>query len=402
MINFFLDVLRLINNFIPLFFAIAVLAGFTILLSKSIKKHATVYYWCFSVPFILILVPFFLNMFGADIPRLNGLPVLSYFMRDYVHMGTLGFPFLVIIMYMGALSTRNRYVARLMSIRKELSIIAGFPILTHATLRVFGTFPRGWNFFFNHADYVAERPVDSMAGSIITNFVFVLGIVMLALFLVLWVTSFTSVHRRLGNQRWKKVQRWAYVLYVLLFIHSMGLQIGGMLTRQAREAKKQEAVALMAVNSNSAYGNPELRMQEKAGRTEDGKRGGKKGAHHVEGESNNNATQQKTGNSGINDNNLSHRNSESKQNERLGRTNNAQGKYQDNGKNREEGRGDKENNSGGNKENSGKDGKKRRGIDLSEIKPSRTVAGYIHILSVLIIFGSYLVLRIRKAKSARH
>lgn len=373
MINFLLDLLRLINNFVPLFFAIAILAGFAILLSKSIKKHATVYYWCFSVPFILILVPFFLNMFGADIPRLNRLPVLSYFMRDYVHMGTLGFPFLIIIMYMGALSTRNRYVARLMSIRKELSIIAGFPILTHATLRAFGTFPRGWNFFFNHADYVAERPVDSMAGSIITNFVFVLGIVMLALFLVLWVTSFTSVHRKLGNQRWKKVQRWAYVLYAMLFIHSMGLQIGGMLTRQAREANKPDTEQL-AENSKPAQNTSDFRMQNHSERA--------KG-------------------SDVKSKNFTHRNQKDNVDERPARTG-INVRNHDNGQSREEGRGNKANNAGDNKEKNGKDGKKRGGVDLSEIKPSRAVASYIHILSVLVIFVSYLILRIRKAKSVRN
>lgn len=237
MIKLLLDILLLINNVIPLFFSIAVFAFLAILLAKSIKRHARIYYTVLAVPFVLTLVPFFLNMMGMDLPRLNRLPILSYFMRDYVHMATLGFPLLIIIMYMGALDVRNPYVARLMSIRKELSIIVGFPVLTHATLRAFNTFPTGWKFFFAHDDYMAEEHVSNILGAGISSFVFVLGIVMLALFLILWITSFTAVRRRMGYRRWKRVQRWAYVLYGMLFIHSIGLQVGGLLNSKEKQNK---------------------------------------------------------------------------------------------------------------------------------------------------------------------
>lgn len=237
MIKLLLDILLLINNVIPLFFSIAVFAFLAILLAKSIKRHARIYYTVLAVPFVLTLVPFFLNMMGMDLPRLNRLPILSYFMRDYVHMATLGFPLLIIIMYMGALDVRNPYVARLMSIRKELSIIVGFPVLTHATLRAFNTFPTGWKFFFAHDDYMAEEHVSNILGAGISSFVFVLGIVMLTLFLILWITSFTAVRRRMGYRRWKRVQRWSYVLYGMLFIHSIGLQVGGLLNSKEKQNK---------------------------------------------------------------------------------------------------------------------------------------------------------------------
>lgn len=244
MIKLLLDILLLINNVIPLFFSIAVFAFLAILLAKSIKRHARIYYTVLAVPFVLTLVPFFLNMMGMDLPRLNRLPILSYFMRDYVHMATLGFPLLIIIMYMGALDVRNPYVARLMSIRKELSIIVGFPVLTHATLRAFNTFPTGWKFFFAHDDYMAEEHVSNILGAGISSFVFVLGIVMLTLFLILWITSFTAVRRRLGYRRWKRVQRWSYVLYGMLFIHSIGLQVGGLLN--SKEKQNQPRIEMVA------------------------------------------------------------------------------------------------------------------------------------------------------------
>lgn len=324
MIKFLLDVLQLINNVIPLFFSIAVFVTLVIVFAKSIRKHATVYYWILSIPFILTLVPFFLSMAGMDVPPLNHIPVLNYFMGDYAHMATLGFPLLIIIMYMGALDTRNRYVARLMSIRKELSIIVGFPVLTHATLRVFNTFPTGWKFFFAHDEYMAEEHVDSILGAGISSFVFVLGIVMLTLFIVLWVTSFTAVRRRLGQARWKLIQKWAYVLYALLFIHSMGLQIGGLLNAKPQEGSKTELLVKAAVNAGQAPRNDTDRDSQ-----------GINPANNVHREKTENDSQHK--------------------------------------------RDDRDRNS------------------LAKIEIGHNVQRYIHIASVILIFGSYLVLRLRKA-----
>lgn len=335
MIKFLLDILQLINNVVPLFFSIAVFAVLAIVLAKSIKKHAGVYYAVLSLPFILTLVPFFLNMAGMDLPRLNGIPVLGYFMRDYIHMATLGFPLLIIIMYMGALDTRNKYVARLMSIRKELSIIVGFPVLTHAILRAFNTFPKGWKFFFAHEDYMAETQVKSVLGAGISSFVFVLGIVMLALFLVLWITSFTAVRRRMGQARWKRTQKWAYVLYAMLFVHSMGLQIGGLLNPRQRGNAKTEVAARLEQPAKPGQGSPVHGGAVRPGMPEE--------RPHMSGRP-------------------------------AGKNPEMAGKPQEGGA---EGR--------------------KGGQSLADIEIDRTVKQYIHMASVVLIFGSYLYLRIRKA-----
>lgn len=346
MIKFLLDVLQLVNNVVPLFFSIAVFTALALVLAKSIKKHATVYYWVLSIPFVLTLVPFFLNMAGVDVPRLNGIPVLGYFMRDYVHMATLGFPLLIIIMYMGALDIRHRWVARLMSIRKELSIIVGFPVLTHATLRAFNTFPTGWKFFFAHDDYMAEEQVKSVLGAGISSFVFVLGIVMLALFLVLWITSFTAVRRKMGAARWKRVQRWAYVLYAMLFIHSMGLQIGGMLNpKQRGGAPKAELVAKEGVENSRRHGQspiqkPEQRPEKESNRPE------ARGNHWEQGQ-------------------------------RSGKGKPSEAPQSGKPETRE--------------------GGKEKGSSLADIEIDRDAKRCIHMASVVLIFGSYLYLRIRKA-----
>jgi hypothetical protein len=138
-------------------------------------------------------------------------------------------------MYMGALSPKNPHVKKLLGIRKELSILSGFPILTHSLIRVTNNFPNALKFFTDNEGYMANARVTNALGAGITSFSFVLGVLMLALFIPLWITSFDSVHKRLGNVRWKKLQRWSYVLYAMLFIHAIGIQAGFMLNPRERD-----------------------------------------------------------------------------------------------------------------------------------------------------------------------
>jgi DMSO/TMAO reductase YedYZ heme-binding membrane subunit len=272
MVKLFIDFIQFLYTLAPLLMALGVLTLLAVLLSKSIKKHATVYYTVFAIPFALVAIPFIGRLFGVQISIFNGIPFLGSIMRDYIHAGTLGFPLLIIIMYMGALNPKYPIVKKLFSIRKELSILSGFPILTHSLIRTTVNFPRALNYFF---DSEASGRAVSALGAGISNFSFVLGILMLALFIPLWVTSFDSAHKRMGGARWKKLQRWSYVLYAMLFIHAMGIQVGSMLNpRGGREAPPiVEVTATIAepvpteqpVRSNRR--NPELQgSAERSGR----------------------------------------------------------------------------------------------------------------------------------------
>lgn len=340
MIKFFLDTFLLAYSIIPLLFSITVYTVLAIVLAKSIKRHAKVYYWIFSIPFIIVLVPFFLRMMGLEAPSFNRFPIVSYFTRDYVHMATLGFPLLIIIMYMGALDTRNPYVARLMSIRKELSIIVGFPVLTHGVIRGFNALPTGWNFFFAHDEYMAKEQVVSMIGAGISSFVFVLGIVMLILFFILWVTSFTAIRRRMGNVLWKRVQKWAYVLYAMLFIHSIGLQIGGLLNMPPDRGQKIEQVTSQ---SERNIERKNIQQNRISGQPTD----------------------------------LKNASADNRENMKSG--DNMQG------------------------EQITKDSRPKNGRNsLADIQIDRRTKSYVHIVSVLLVFGSYLILRIRKANCLRN
>jgi DMSO/TMAO reductase YedYZ heme-binding membrane subunit len=241
MIKLLIDALQCLYTLAPLLTALGVFGVLAVLLAKSIKRHAVAYYLVFSIPFALVAIPFVGRLLGVEMFNFGRLPFLGALLRDYIHMGTLGFPLLIIIMYMGALNHRNPYVKKLLSIRKELSILSGFPILTHALIRVTNTFPPALRFFTDHGAYLENTPVSSPLGAGISNFSFVLGVLMLALFLPLWITSFDALRKRMGSRRWKALQRWSYVLYAMLFIHAMGIQVGAALN--PREGRRAPATA---------------------------------------------------------------------------------------------------------------------------------------------------------------
>ncbi|WP_163628976.1 ferric reductase-like transmembrane domain-containing protein [Paludibacter sp. 221] len=343
MIKVLIDLLGFLRTTAPLLVSLVIFTLLFILLAKSIKKHAKIYYIAFSIPFLMHAVPTILRWCGIEVEfSFTRIPILGEIIRDYIHMGAFGHPLLIIIMYMGALNIKNPYVKRLMSIRKELSIISGFPVFTHSLVRVANNFPNSLKYFTDHTEYMANPRVTSELGAGISSFSLVLGIALLALFIPLWITSFDSIHKRMGSIKWKKLQRWSYGLYAMLFIHAMGIQVGGMISRNAsstNENKKTEIVTVAEIPQ---------------GRTEQNEKSGKKQDKRVEEISDINSVQQK----------------QNKSDEVSALTSVRQ-------------------------QPAG--GGKARTKGFADFQVSRETRQIISIVSLLLIYGSYLFLRVRKA-----
>ena len=219
-----------------------------------------VYYIVLAIPLALVAIPIVVGLFGFQLSGFVTVPFLGLILRDYIHMGTFGFPLLIIIMYMGALDSKIAWVKKLLAIRKELSIISGFPVLTHSLVRIINNLPDSFKFFTDNAGYMEKTKVVSELGAGISSFSFILGVAMLVLFIPLWVTSFDSVHKRMGTVKWKKLQKWAYVLYLTLFIHAMGIQIGGMLNPREGTAPRP-ATEVTTVQNNSGEKAPQVNTE---------------------------------------------------------------------------------------------------------------------------------------------
>ncbi len=256
MIKTTIEFLEFLLSLSPFFVSLIIWTILAITLSKSIKKNAKTYYWVFGILGFAFAIPPICRVCGLDVPfSINSVPVIGKIASELSDAAYFIHPVIVIIMAMGAFNPKIKWVGRLMSIRKELSILVGFPLLAHLAKRLFNTFPSAWKYFANYEESIASPKVVSQLGSDISNAVYVLGVVMTVLFIVLWVTSFSSVRRKMGQKRWKSVQRWSYALYAMLFIHAVGIQLGGAISYNARQKANQEKVVVEQPAAKASEGH---------------------------------------------------------------------------------------------------------------------------------------------------
>lgn len=222
MAKLILDILNLLMEYIPLITSLFIILGIILLCSKSIKKHTYIYYIILSIPTLLAIVQYICQIIGNGID-LYKITIIGDIMRINIYMLPLGLPLLLIIMFTGALKPKSYLFKKLMPIRKELSILSGFPVLTHALFRVSFTFPHSFKKLF----LSPEQPLAE--GRIYAEIGYMIGILMTIIYIVLWITSFSSVRRKLARGQWKKIHKWAYVLYFLIFVHSILLNTGWIL-----------------------------------------------------------------------------------------------------------------------------------------------------------------------------
>lgn len=245
MISAVLEILNFLFYNFKFPFSLLVISILSIVLQKSIKKHANVYYWIFGVLSFIYFIPTIGSWTGLFSFSYYYIPIIGNIMTEFAYIGYLAHPMFVIIMYMGALSTKNKTVAGLMSIRKELSILVGFIILVHGLKRIMMAV---WalGYFFDHEEFMSSPRVINEIASAVLSSVFVLGIVMFVLLLVLWITSFDGVRSKMKFKKWKAVQRWSYALYAMLFIQAFGIHLSthlNELTREKMLAQNEQLIA---------------------------------------------------------------------------------------------------------------------------------------------------------------
>ena len=160
-----------------------------------------------TVPFIIVLTVLAVN-FGKLIRKQNVklyigffvLAVLSFILRyklpftEPINQGYLGFSFLYIVMFTGALKKKSKLRIKLMSIRREYSII-GFILLTPHSLK--------YLFEFFNKEIRFEW----------------FGVIPYLIMLPLFITSFMVIRKRMTQRAWVNIQRYAYIAYILIFIH---------------------------------------------------------------------------------------------------------------------------------------------------------------------------------------
>ena len=181
--------------------SLIIVALFIYFLKDSLKKYANIFYIGAAVISIAVFLLEFLPM---HLFVKNN--ILGIFAK-----GSLGTAMFVVVMYTGALPKGNKLIAPLMKIRGELSITAAILVLCH-------NFTYGMTYFRMLFTKTSLLSATQLAAAVIS-------LVLIAIMLVLTVTSFPSVRKKMQAKKWKQLQRTAYVFYGLMYVHIILINI---------------------------------------------------------------------------------------------------------------------------------------------------------------------------------
>lgn len=148
--------------------------------SKSIRLNSTIIYiFALLIAGLSILIP------TSEI-------------STFISSGTLGLSFLIIVMYTGALSKGSLLKKKLRSVRKEFVILGFIFISPHAYLYIY-------EFIFGNI------PLQ------------LFGLLAYIIMIPLFIISFNFFKSKMKISVWIRLQRWSYLVYFLIFIHSMNV-----------------------------------------------------------------------------------------------------------------------------------------------------------------------------------
>lgn len=155
-----------------------------------------------AIAFILVILSYrFPRFFRKEVVFYIGALIIStvgmVFYKEswtyYITKGIIGYGFLLVVMFVGVLPNRWTVSRNIKRYRGVFSIIGFILISPHALLRVFGLF--GSINLFGIAAYVVMVP--------------------------LTIISFKVIRREIDPKDWFTIQKAAYVVYLLLFVHLM-------------------------------------------------------------------------------------------------------------------------------------------------------------------------------------
>ncbi|WAW14569.1 ferric reductase-like transmembrane domain-containing protein [Peptostreptococcus equinus] len=170
-----------------------------------IKKYPKTSY---LISFIVALAVVYIYYTGMNktLPK----EFVKYFLNIFKR-GIFATTIFIVVMYLGCFTKHNYVSKKLMVIRGEISIIACIFALTHNI--IYGKKYFVWLLFdrskLNTNQFIAV----------------IISLIMIALMIILMVTSFKCVRKKMSGLTWKRVQRLAYPFFLLIYVHVMALYV---------------------------------------------------------------------------------------------------------------------------------------------------------------------------------
>lgn len=184
---------------------------FIILIGRNfIKKHSKLCYALSAVISISLIIASYSGVLSNVSPFIKA-HILPLFTKS-----AFATSLFVIVMYTGALKNGSKLMKVLMPIRAELSIIAS--ILTLAHNIIFGKY---------HFVTLFTNPKSMSINMLLAA---IISVILIAIMLPLMITSFPSIRKKMKYKTWKKIQRFAYVFYGLIYTHVMLIMVPVALT----------------------------------------------------------------------------------------------------------------------------------------------------------------------------
>lgn len=183
-------------------FILSILASlaFVLLFTKIIKKYSVLFYLLATA--IALFFMMYMTLGNIKIPE----KIYTYVIRP-LSQGTISTALFSIVMWIGALDRKNKVIKKLFSIRGEMSIIACILALSHNIYYGFIFLPT----LFTNPMSMGATYLSATITTIILNI----------LMIPLMATSFITIRKRIKYPMWKKIQRMAYVFYMLMYVHIM-------------------------------------------------------------------------------------------------------------------------------------------------------------------------------------
>jgi len=178
---------------------------FVLIFRKAIKKHSFLFYIYPALIFIWYCTYGILTLCNVELYTLMGKSVwwkILWLPHTYALDTVIGLGFIFIVMFIGVLPTKWEIIKQLHTIRKEMSIIGGAILVGHGIMRLVTT---KWA-LTNTGDL-----------NILLMFAYViLGVILLALIFVPWITSFQFARKDIPSKSWKKMQTYTSVPLIML------------------------------------------------------------------------------------------------------------------------------------------------------------------------------------------
>jgi len=111
--------------------------------------------------------------------------------------GHLTLAFFTLVMFAGAFKKKTKPKITLMKVRRELAILGFMTLVPHAVLLIITAL-------------TAYNPTGTIA-----------FLIMLPLF----ITSFTQIRKKMHPLQWRKLHKWAYAAYAMIFIHLASINL---------------------------------------------------------------------------------------------------------------------------------------------------------------------------------